>query len=489
MGLRLRLILVLVTPLVLVVGVYGFSRIREEQAQLLEQDRRGIALTAKAVQIAVENALRDRQISDIKRLLSEIVEDQEQIDRIRLFARTLRPTLVSNPLSIGEEIPRDALRRVIETGQPEGFYQQRDKQSVYFYVVPLRGQKGETQGAMEVVHLAVGVERRGQAAIRDVWLRMGVLLLAVAVLAGLMLQRQVLRPLSRLMEGIRSLGQGRQGPPLPVERRDELGRVAEAFNQMAEQLERARLNLLAETERTLDLERQLRQAETLAVAGKLATALAHEVGTPLNIISGRAEFLLQALPADAPGRQDLEVIVAQIDRISGIIRSLLDMVRPQKPQVQPTRLDSVLERLLPLLQHTARRRGVVLTTAVPADLPPMLADPNQLQQVLINLLINALEATPAGGRVSVDARATTHDGRAGVAVSVTDTGPGIPPDLLPRVFEPFFTTKPPGQGTGLGLAISRDIVQAHGGQIRVESRDGAGTTFVAWLPGSEGGQP
>jgi len=488
MGLRLRLILILAVPLVLVVGVHGIFRIRQEQAQLLGEDRRNIALAARAVQIAAENALRDRQISDVKRLLAEMAEDQEQIDRIRLFDKTLSPFLVSNPLSIGEEVSKDVVGRVVETGRPESFYQRRGKQHVLLHFVPLRGPKGEIQGAMEVVHLAAGVDQRLRAATRDVWIRLGILLLTVTLLAGLLLQRQVLRPLSRLVEGIRRLGQGQPGPPLPVGRRDELGRVAEAFNQMAEQLEAARQRLLAETERTLDLERGIRQAETLAVAGKLASGLAHEVGTPLNIVSGRAEFLLQALPPDDARREDLEVIVAQIDRISGIIRSLLDMVRPRKPEIQPTALDSVLERLLPLLRHTARRRAVMLAASVPADLPPMLADPNQLQQVLINLLINALEATPAGGRVSVGASPADGNGRAGVAISVTDTGPGIPPDLLPRVFEPFFTTKPPGQGTGLGLAICRDIVRAHGGEIRVESRAGAGCTFVVWLPRAEGGQ-
>lgn len=489
MGLRFRLILVLIIPMILVVGVYGFVRIRQEQAQLLDEDRRNMAFAAKAIQIAVENALRDRQISDIKRLLSEIVEYQEQIDRIRLFDRKLTPILVSNPLSIGEEVPAEALRRVIETGQAEGFYQRRREVPVLFYVVPLRTPRGEVRGAMEVVHLASGVEQKVRAAIWDVWLRMGVLLLAVGVLAGLTLQRQVLRPLSRLMEGIRRLGQGQSGPPLLVERRDELGRVAEAFNQMAEQLDEARRKLIAETERTLELEQQLRQAETLAVAGKLATGLAHEVGTPLNIISGRAEGLLQTLPRDDPRRPDLGIIVAQIDRISGIIRSLLDMVRPQKPEVQPTMLASILERLLPLIQHAARRRRIALSASVSVQLPPVLADPNQLQQVLINLLMNALEATPAGGRVSVGANPENRDGRAGIAISVTDTGPGIPADLLPRVFESFFTTKPPGQGTGLGLAICRDIVKEHGGEIRVESGAGAGATVTVWLPEAAGGRP
>jgi two-component system NtrC family sensor kinase len=480
MGLRLRLILVVLVPLVLVVGIYGLFRVRREQADLLDENQRNVALAAKGIQSAVENALRDWQISDIKRLLSEIVVQDEQIDRIRVFNARLKPTVVSNPLVIGEEVPTSALQRAVETGQPEGFYQQRGPQFVFYYLVPLRGRGGQGAGAMEIVQLASAVTRRVQAATWDVVVRLSVLV-AIAVLAGIMLQRQVLRPLFRLMEGIRSVGLGQPGARLPVERRDELGRVAEAFNTMAEQLETARVKLVAETERTVDLQQQLRHAETLGVAGKLATGLAHEIGTPLNIISARAEFLMHTLSTDDRRREELAIIIAQIDRISGIIRSLLDMVRPAKPDIQPAALPGAVERLLPLLRHAARRHGVALDAALPGDLPPILVDPNQLQQVLINLIMNAVQAAEPGGKVWLTAARSGDGDRPGVAVSVRDTGSGIPPEILPRIFEPFFTTKPAGQGTGLGLAICRDIIKEHGGEIRVDSQPGRGTTVTVWL--------
>lgn len=489
MGLKLRLSLVLVIPLVLVVGVYGLIRIRVERAELLDDDRRNLALMAKAIEIAVENALRDRQISDIIRLLSELVEGQEQIDRIRIFDASLRPVAVSNPLAIADDLPKAALERVLESGRPGDFFDRRGKHPVLYYLVPLRDRGGQVTGAMEIVHLAVSAEQRIRAAIWDVWLRVGVLVTLVVLLTGLMLQRQVLRPLAGLMEGIRRLGQGQPGPPLPVARRDELGRVAQTFNTMAENLAEARRKLLAESERALDLERQLRQAEVLSVAGRLATGLAHEVGTPLNIISGRAEFVLQTLPRDDRHREDLEVMIGQIDRISGIIRSLLDMVRPAKPEAQPTSLPVLVDRLLPLLRHGAQRRGSTLRAAIPPDLPAVLADPNQLQQVLINLVMNAIEATPPGGRVDLTARPRPAASGAGVEITVADTGAGMFPEVLLRAFEPFFSTKPPGQGTGLGLAICRDIVREHGGEIRLESRPGAGTTATIWLPQAEAGAP
>jgi signal transduction histidine kinase len=484
MGLKLRLSLVLMIPLVLVVGVYGVLRIRVEQADLLDDHRRNVALAAKAIRIAVENALRDRQISDIHHLIFEMVRAQDEIDRIRIFDPMQKPILVSNPLAITDQMPSAVLAEVIQTGQPAYFYERRGKQPVLYYLLPLRASNGQVTGAIEIVHLAAAVEERVRAAMWDVWLRVSALLALVALLTGVMLQRQVLRPLARLVEGIRRLGEGQAGPAVPVERQDELGRVAEAFNTMAGGLAEARQKLLAESERTLELERQLRQAEVLSVAGRLATGLAHEVGTPLNIISGRAEFVLQSLPAADRRREDLEVMIGQIDRISGIIRSLLDMVRPSKPEIQPTSLATVVERLLPLLRHSAGRREVRLDAAIPDDLPAVLADPNQLQQVLINLVMNAVEVTPPGGRVQLTARERAT-GRPGLELTIADTGPGIRPEVLPRVFEPFFTTKPPGQGTGLGLAICRDIIREHGGEIRLESRLKAGTTVTVWLPSAE----
>jgi signal transduction histidine kinase len=485
-GLRFRVILILTIPALLVVGIHGFLRVRQEEAQLRVEDAQDLAVTARAVQIAVENALRDRQIADVHRLLVEMVEGQDVIDRIRVFGLDMRPALVSNPLAIGEAIPAAALGRVLRTGVAERFLE-RGTPSYLYYVVPLRGRTQKIEGAMEIVRLATGVDRRLRAVTLDALARLGALLVVLVVVTTVALQLQVLRPLARLTEGIQRLGRGEPGAPLPVSRRDELGRVAEAFNEMSARLHTAREQLVAETERAVEMEHQLRRSATLAVAGKLASALAHEVGTPLNIILGRAEFHLKSLPAGDPSRQDLETIIGQIDRISRTINSLLDTVRPQKPDLRPMTLASVLEPLLPLLRHAARTRGITLAASTLED-GTLLGDRGQVQQVLINLVLNALEATPAGGTVEITARPVDRGGRAGSAISVTDTGAGIADDVLPRLFEPFFTTKPRGQGTGLGLSICRDIVRTHGGEIGVERRSpgGRGATFTVWLPGMRG---
>jgi anti-sigma regulatory factor (Ser/Thr protein kinase) len=167
----------------------------------------------------------------------------------------------------------------------------------------------------------------------------------------------------------------------------------------------------------------------------------------------------------------------------GLPGGVMELVQlPEQAMLEAVRLPAVVERLLPLIEHAARRQAVQLTAEVAETLPAIRADAGQLQQVLINLLVNAIEAAAPGGAVSLRARAARRDEGEGVLVTVTDTGPGIPPESRASIFKPFFTTKPPGQGTGLGLSICHDIVKEHHGTIALESPERGGTTFAVWLP-------
>jgi signal transduction histidine kinase len=467
--------LIISLPALVAIGAHGALRVRQEEAQVRAEERQSLGVTAKAVQIAVENALRDRQISDVRRMLTQLVEQQDSIDRIRLFNRHLAPTFASAPLAMGDTVPAATLQRVMTTGLGEDDYERRGTHSYLTYVVPLRGRTGAIEGAVEVVRLAAATDRQIREAIIDIFVRLGLLLIVIVGLTALALQRQVLRPLAQLTEGIQRVGRSYSGARLPVDRDDELGHVAQAFNSMAERLE-------GESERALALENQLRRTATLAVAGKLAAGLAHEVGTPLNIISGRAEFMLKSLPAGDAHREELDGIVTQIERVSRVITSLLDIVRPQPPQFEPVDIGVLVTQIFPLLSHAARQRDITLTQDIAKGLPRIHVDPAQIQQVVINLVLNALDATGPAGRVTISAQQMPTDDRRGLAVVVVDTGSGIAAELLPRIFDPFLTTKPRGQGTGLGLAICRDIVRAHGGEISVESKVGAGSTFTVWVP-------
>jgi len=231
------------------------------------------------------------------------------------------------------------------------------------------------------------------------------------------------------------------------------------------------------------LETQLLRAEKLATVGVLAAGIAHEIGTPLGVVRGRAEYVQGKLGPQHPQSAGVGVIVEQIDRVSRTLRQLLDFARMQRPVVRPVQLAPLARSVQELLRLESARRTVPLELQLPEGLPALAADPDQLQQVLVNLCLNALDACSEGGQVRLSASAPIPGEHWGlVALRVQDDGCGIPQESLNQVFDPFFTTKKRGQGTGLGLTVVAQIVRNHGGRIELESEPGQGTCVTLWWP-------
>lgn len=227
-----------------------------------------------------------------------------------------------------------------------------------------------------------------------------------------------------------------------------------------------------------DMQTKLAQTERLAAVGELAAGVAHEVNNPINTIINCAQLIRDG---DEPN-DNCQVIIEEGARIAEIVKDLLQFARDDSDRPQPTSLHEVVQRTLRLVGENFKRHGVHLSVDVPEELPQVKARPQQIQQVLLNLLINAKDALVLDGREArrVELRAAV-DG-SGVALVVADNGPGIPPHLGMRIFEPFVTTKRARGGTGLGLSISKSIVEGYGGAIDVHSRPGQGATFRVWLP-------
>jgi signal transduction histidine kinase len=225
---------------------------------------------------------------------------------------------------------------------------------------------------------------------------------------------------------------------------------------------------------------QARAAEELASIATLVAGLAHEIGTPLGVIQGHAKLLAPKLPDDEDARWRLQTIQSQIARISKIIQTLLHMARPRKARRVPVTLAPLIETTLAFVAEKLGRRGIEVTREL-APVPSLQGDPERLQQLLLNLFLNAADAMPQGGklRVSLDAA----DGRA--RIRVADSGSGIRPEDIERIFDPFFTTKPAGEGNGLGLMVCKGIVTDHGGTLEVASESGAGAEFCISLPLAE----
>ncbi|WP_342346984.1 PAS domain S-box protein [uncultured Nitrospira sp.] len=225
------------------------------------------------------------------------------------------------------------------------------------------------------------------------------------------------------------------------------------------------------------LEDQLRKTERLAELGTLASGMAHEIGTPMNVILGRAELLMRKAP-DERTRRGLETIVNQVERITKIMNQLLSFARKRPAERQGVNLEVVMIDVLDVLQERLGTQHIQVINTVTPHLPKVLADPDHMNQVFLNLILNACQAMPDGGTLSL----TLHPNRDTVELTVQDTGIGIPQEQLSKIFDPFFSTKAVGEGTGLGLTVVHGILQEHQGAICVTSVPGQGTTFIVSLP-------
>ncbi len=227
-----------------------------------------------------------------------------------------------------------------------------------------------------------------------------------------------------------------------------------------------------------EMQTKLAQTERLAAVGELAAGVAHEVNNPINTIINCAQLIQDG--DDAPS--NCPIIAEEGQRIAEIVQDLLQFARDDRDRPQPTSIAEVVERTLRLVGENWKRHGITLQVAVPEDLPLVQARPQQIQQVLLNLLINAKDALVQGGREDRRVELAALPLRNGVEFAVRDNGPGIPEQLGVRIFEPFVTTKRARGGTGLGLSISKSIVEGYGGSITVESEPGRGAVFRVWLP-------
>jgi len=248
------------------------------------------------------------------------------------------------------------------------------------------------------------------------------------------------------------------------------------------QLRAAQVELRARMAAQQDTETRLVQAAKLAAVGEMAAGIAHELNNPLTTVTGFTELVLEDIPEDAPHRVDMEMVLREAHRARDVVRRLLDFARQGERVRAKSDMNEIVEDVLALTRHLIHTSGVHLNVWLGEDIPWVSVDANQMKQVFLNLIHNALQAMPSGGTLDVQTANRIKDDRSWVTVSVKDSGVGIDPQNKERVFEPFFTTRGYSGGTGLGLSVTYGIVTDHGGTIEVESKPGAGSLFTVWLP-------
>ncbi|MFO0748552.1 MAG: ATP-binding protein [Myxococcota bacterium] len=485
MRLTRKLTLALACAILLVLGINAALRIRLE-LDLFEQDmQRDSRLLGRT--IAGATARIWKRVGEVEAL--DLVDDANERESNVMIRWVWLDAPDGDPHA--PDVPRDALRglragRDVVLRWP---YRGDEAESLYTYVpAPVPGAR---TGAVELREaLAESEAVYVRQTVLHVSLTTVVLVGACAMVALGLGAVLVGRPVRKLVAHARRIGAGDLSSRIALRQRDEIGELATEMNTMSEHLERARSRVEAETHARLDAVEQLRHADRLTTVGKLAAGIAHEVGTPLNVITGYAQLVTDEYPPDSAAHQHATIVAQQAHRVAAIIRQLLDFARPRTPKKTSHELGALARQVAAMLQSMAQRSRATLTVTAPAEPLSCAVDAGQLQQVLTNLVVNAIHAMPGGGAVAIGVerarvRAPTDPGGPPLEralISVRDAGSGIPPEVLPRIFEPFFTTKDPGDGSGLGLSVSYGIVKEHGGWIEVATELGKGTCFSIYLP-------
>ncbi|HET9989234.1 MAG TPA: HAMP domain-containing sensor histidine kinase [Kofleriaceae bacterium] len=367
----------------------------------------------------------------------------------------------------------------------------------YFYALPLRAVQAAADTPQTVVGM-IEISRPSNVlsvTADDLFGAIALVALIVVVttvVVGLLASRFVSRPITKLLSGIDDVAKGDLSHVLLSERDDEIGQLATRFNDMTFSLRESRGETQRQNEDKLALEQRLGQTEKLATIGQLAAEIAHEVGTPLNVIAGRARSIQKKSRDHDAVEKNAEIVAEQTARITRIIQRLLDFTRRKvgtagKQDINVNELSLMTMELLSAQFSSAKVR----TRLERAEgLPRVSGDPDRLQQVMINLLLNAVQAMPDGGALAVETaivrrtRPGLEDGaeQRFVSFAVRDTGIGVPEDIRDKIFDPFYTTKEGQGGTGLGLAVCSGIVKEHDGWIDIESNTNGGTIFRVFLP-------
>ena len=390
------------------------------------------------------------------------------VDTVTVFFGDLRVStnvLEDGKRAIGTRISKAVFDTVLAQGEPfTGVAYVVNEWFITRYV-PLRDHLGQVVGSLYVgARRATFIELQHTLQTNIILVAL-VAIVPVALLA-LPIARMITRPLEEMAQASHQVALGNTQVRIPNRGVGEVAVLGQAFNTMVAELE--------------ETQAQLIRKEKLASMGQLAAGVAHQLNNPLGTILLFSDILLQDMPEDADGSEDVQMIAREARRAKEIVTALLNFARQQKVWAQPTALDTLLRELIESARQQPAYDPIQIVEQIAPDLPQIEADPAQLPNIFVNLMDNAADAMPDGGTLTIQAD-PSPDHRS-VVVQVKDTGCGIPPEHIKQLFSPFFTTKPVGQGTGLGLSIAYGIVKMHQGTIQVKSQAGKGTTFTVTLP-------
>jgi signal transduction histidine kinase len=452
-----KLILGFMAAVVVALAVHGYYRARRDVAQYQAHMEASHGTMGRVLRAALVQVLREQGEAPAQRMV-EYTDSRIQGVTIRWL-----------PIASAPPLAHDGKDWHVRTGD------------VRYTYVPVVADKTPA-GVIELSQPTAEEDAQVRAIIRGEVLA-SLTLAAIASLVAVGIGYFFIgRPVRLLTEKAKRIGDGDLTGDIELRQDDELSQLARELNATCERLARARERVAEETDARLRAIEQLRHADRLTTIGTIASGIAHELGTPLGVVAMRAKMIADGEVSAEEAAENGRIVWQQAGRMKRLIRQLLDYARRDQPHKKPVDMAQVVGGVTTVLESMAQRSAVELKLPAPDASAPVVGDRGQLEQVFTNLIVNAIQATPPGGRVEVKFDDARRDSKDFLRVSVEDNGQGISAEELSRIFEPFFTTKEAGTGTGLGLPLAEGIVRDHGGVIEVESEMGRGSRFAVLLP-------
>ncbi|HTU02381.1 MAG TPA: ATP-binding protein [Candidatus Sulfotelmatobacter sp.] len=479
--LRAKFILIFNLLAVLLVASAALLSEFQQRNAIIEEVKKRAVILARGLAEASTNSLVTYNYVGVEQSLAVATRSPDVVYAVvldkegNIAASSMRDTPGRSIILDNKGLSADASDPVIHQRELPG----SRSETVYDVVVPVLVEGSEQRWGIVRLGISLGSMHRQIARTRLLIFGFGLMAVVIASVSSVALADRITKPLRALTRGVAAVGRGDLTQQINVQTRDELGELAEAFNEMTEKLGHIR-----------ELEDRLRRADRLAALGTMAAGIAHDIRNPLTSILIFSQ--LMSMHYDDPDVREKfdRVVPRELERVQSVIEDMMELARPSAVHLEPANINEVLAQVIELFEGQASAQGIKFLREVEQGLPFCIADRKRLHRCFSNLVANAIQAMPTGGEVRLNTRcveaafpASRPPGtrpEPAIRVIISDTGQGIPPDRLSRIFDPFYTTKE--KGVGLGMAITHRIVEDHKGTIDVASQVNVGTTFTLHFP-------
>jgi two-component system, NtrC family, sensor kinase len=475
--------IIVTTISLLVAGIFTYTtfNVRHQQDMLIDTARESAELLLHTVESSIYNTMHIGNVQDVGAILS-MVGQHNQLVGVRIFHPHGVILRSSVPNEVGRSVSENDFK-IYQSPKNYGIFNMPPHGEVLAMVKPIynevachpcHGSKARVIGVLNINYSLSRTKMQMLDSSRNFVVSSIAITVFLAITISFILVRFVKNPLDKMVDTMLKVEKGDFAVRIAYKGKDEIGRLIKSFNSMVDRLDVAHKEL-----EQLHFQ-QLERADRLASIGEMAAGIAHEIKNPLAGISAAVTIIKDDMPADDSRAAILGEVIEQVKRLDKTVNDLLFFGKPSLPELTCVDINTILKTTL---KFASQHRGIVnieRRIELQPDLPPVYADDKQMQQVFLNILLNAFQAMPSGGVLGITSSLTLRNDIEYVRVDISDTGSGIPPQILEKIFTPFFTTK--AQGTGLGLPICNKLVNLHKGKIRVTSDDTAGTVFTVELP-------